>query len=91
MLTMKLSDQERLYKALANRKRIAILRYLKNNGDHSVSDVADHIGISDTATSKHLLALQEASLVQTGTHERPALYRIRKRQSERVKRILKAI
>lgn len=64
-------DFERSMKALANRRRLAILRFLKNgNGkekkkeiEASVGDIAEEIRLSFKATSKHLGILSAAGIV----------------------------
>ena len=56
-------DFERIMKALANRRRLAILRFLKTTKDASVGDIADEIKLSFKATSKHLGVLYAAGIV----------------------------
>lgn len=50
-------------KALANRRRLAILRFLKIKKEASVGDIAEEIKLSFKATSKHLGVLSAASIV----------------------------
>lgn len=50
-------------KALANRRRLAILRFLKTKKEASVGDIAEEIKLSFKATSKHLGVLSAASIV----------------------------
>ena len=58
---------ERVMKALANRRRLAILRFLsggdKKGRKASVGDIADEIKLSFKATSKHLSVLSSADIV----------------------------
>ncbi len=60
---MREGNHETLFKALANRRRLKIIRYLKKYGEKSVTDVAGVIDISVRSTSKHLLILSSAGLV----------------------------
>lgn len=63
-------ELERILKALANRRRLLILRFLKTGRESPVGDIANHINLSFKATSKHLAVLLAAHLVdrdQTGT------------------------
>ncbi|MDP4001654.1 MAG: metalloregulator ArsR/SmtB family transcription factor [bacterium] len=63
-------ELERILKALANRRRLLILRFLKTGRESPVGDIANHINLSFKATSKHLSVLLAARLVdrdQTGT------------------------
>ncbi|MDP2655496.1 MAG: metalloregulator ArsR/SmtB family transcription factor [bacterium] len=56
-------ELERTMKALANRRRLAILRFLKKEGKASVGDIAEEIRLSFKATSKHLGILLSAGIV----------------------------
>jgi len=55
-------DFERIMKALANRRRIAILKLLKMEKEVSVGDIAEEIRLSFKATSKHLGILSAAGI-----------------------------
>jgi DNA-binding transcriptional ArsR family regulator len=57
-------DLERLLKALANRRRIAILRFLKSTRIASVGDISSEIKVSLKATSKHLNQLAATHIIQ---------------------------
>lgn len=64
-------ELERILKALANRRRLLILKHLKNKRKISVGDIAHTIGLSFKATSKHLAVLYNVNLVdreQISTH-----------------------
>jgi DNA-binding transcriptional ArsR family regulator len=50
-------------KAFANRRRLAILRFLKTTKEASVGDIAEEIRLSFKATSKHLGILLSAGIV----------------------------
>ncbi len=50
-------EYERIFKAFANRRRLAILMFLKKNKEASVGDIAAEIRLSFKATSKHLMVL----------------------------------
>ena len=54
---------ERDFKALANRRRLAILRLLKREMRVAVGEIAGEIKLSFKATSKHLNILYVAGLV----------------------------
>ncbi|MBI3627466.1 MAG: helix-turn-helix transcriptional regulator [Candidatus Sungbacteria bacterium] len=58
-----MKDFERVLKALANRRRLSIVKYLKKEKEASVSEIAGKIGISLKATSKHLGILSAADIV----------------------------
>lgn len=61
---MKEKEIERILKALANKRRLAIIKYLQSNRRASVGDVAEAIKLSFKATSKHLLILDHVDLVE---------------------------
>jgi len=58
-----MKELELQYKALANRRRLEILRLLKRTGRLSVGSVADKIGLSYRSTSKHLGILARVNAV----------------------------
>jgi len=74
---MREGNHETLFKALANRRRLKIIRFLKKYGEKSVADVAGVIGVSVRSTSKHLSVLSNAGLVSERKKGSYVLYRIR--------------
>ena len=61
---------EKCLRALANRRRLAMLGYLKRSGEANVGRIAREIGLSFRATSRHLLMLERANILdktQLGT------------------------
>ncbi len=54
---------EKQYKALANRRRLAILKYLKISNKASVGDIAKEIKLQIKSTSKHLRVLAAVDFV----------------------------
>lgn len=57
-------EVERILKALANLRRILILKYLRRIGRAAVADIAGEIKLSIKATSKHLVILSAANLLE---------------------------
>lgn len=57
-------ELERTLKALANRRRLAMLRYIKEHKEASVGEIAGHMKLSFKATSKHLALLVAADLLE---------------------------
>ena len=55
---------EGLLKAVANRRRLTILREL-SRGERSVSDLGEAIGLSQSALSQHLAPLRADRIVAT--------------------------
>ena len=60
---MEIKPLERVLKALGNRRRLAIIRYLSRRKDATVTELAEAIRLSLTATSKHLAVLKGADIV----------------------------
>ncbi|MFA6376523.1 MAG: metalloregulator ArsR/SmtB family transcription factor [Candidatus Paceibacterota bacterium] len=67
---------ERIFKALANRRRLDILRLLKDGNILSVGEIAAKIGLSFTATSKHLNILFNADILEKDQKSLQIFYRI---------------
>lgn len=57
-------ELEKRLKALANRRRLAILRILKTRPKESVGVIADNIKLSFKSTSRHLAVLYAAGIVE---------------------------
>jgi len=57
-------ELEKPLKALANKRRLAILGYLKRSKESSVGDIAHKIELSYRSTSKHLGILSSAGIVE---------------------------
>ncbi len=64
---------ERFLKALGNRYRLLILCELQQ-GELSVSDLQDRIGLSQSALSQHLARLRQDSLVSTRRQSQTIYY-----------------
>jgi len=58
-------ELERVLKAMANRRRLSIVKFLKKEKEASVGNIAAEIRLSLKATSKHLTVLKGARLVDS--------------------------
>ena len=58
-----MKEYEKTLKALANRRPLQILKYLKSKKTATVTDIAEHIKLSFKSTSKHLAVLFGAGIV----------------------------
>ena len=74
---MKEADMETLLKALASRRRLMILRYLHRGKVANVGNIAEKIGLSFAATSRHLRLLETTGYVEKEQHGLEMHYRIR--------------
>ena len=52
-----------MLKALANRRRLAILKYIQSEKEATVGDIAEAIKLSFRSTSKHLGVLVAAGIL----------------------------
>lgn len=68
--------QEGVFKALANRRRIAIILHLKKRKESSVGDIAEAIRLSIKATSKHLAILANVGILEKEQRSLEVFYRI---------------
>ena len=81
-------ELEKVLKALANRRRIAILKYLRRVNTASVGDIAHEIKLSFRATSKHLSVLFSADVLEKEQFGLMVLYFISKVKHPIVSRLL---
>lgn len=73
---MKEKELERTLKALANRRRLSIVKYLKVEKQASVGDIAEEIRLSFKATSKHLGILSAAGITDREQRSLQMFYRL---------------
>lgn len=83
-----MKELEKSLKALANRRRLAILKYLKTNKDACVSDIADHLKLSFKATSKHLSVLSANDILEREQRSKMVYYYLSSSQKLSVNKII---
>lgn len=79
---------EKNLKALANRRRLAILKFLKNNREASVKQIATQIKLSIKATSKHLVILLALDIVEREQRSLNVFYSISAKLKPEIKCII---
>ena len=67
-------EYEKILKALANKRRLQIVKFLKEKKEANVGEIADHIKLSFKATSKHLAVLSGADIVEKEQRSLSAFY-----------------
>ncbi len=67
---------EKIFKGLANRRRLAIIALLSRKKEMAVADIADEIGLSFTATSKHLGILRNLDILDRRQESLTVYYRL---------------
>ncbi len=85
---MKGKELERILKALANKRRLAILSYLKKVPEASVSEIAGEINLSLKATSKHLKIMDAVDIIEKEQRSLQMYYCLSKEQTFVSKSIL---
>ena len=65
-----------MLKALANRARLMVLCQLVEHGEMRVGDLADAVGLSQSALSQHLARLRDEGLVAFRRDGQTLFYRI---------------
>lgn len=73
-----MKEIEKILKALANHRRLAIVKYLNKTGPASVGDIANEIKLSFKATSKHLGIMRLADILDRDQINLTVMYRISK-------------
>ena len=78
---------ERLFKALANRRRLLIMQYLKAHRQVTVGDIAAFLRLSISATSRHLSLLASAELVESEQRSLQVYYRLSASRSKLIRAV----
>ena len=80
-----------LLKLLANENRLLILCRLVMAGEMSVNDLAESVGLSQSALSQHLALMREEELLATRREAQTVFYRIVDPDVKRLLDLLKTI
>ncbi len=83
-----MNNTEKVLKAVANRRRLAILKFLKNQRDAAVGEIAHQIRLSFKATSKHLNILANADLLEKDQRGLAVYYELSPKQPQFIKSLL---
>jgi DNA-binding transcriptional ArsR family regulator len=77
-------SQLSLIKLLSDKNRLQILCVL-NTDDHPVNDLAEHLEVSQSLVSHHLIALKELSLVEFEKSGRQVTYSLSKKGKKTIR------
>lgn len=72
----KTDKASQLLKLLANENRLLILCKLSEVGEISVTELSEHIKLSQSALSQHLAKMREQGIVSTRRESQSIFYRI---------------
>lgn len=81
-------ELEKILKALANRRRLAILKYLKHKNEAAVNEIARIINVSLKSTSKHLRILLAIDAIEREQRSLSMFYSLTLKQSPVVSYLL---
>jgi DNA-binding transcriptional ArsR family regulator len=84
---METKELEKVLKALANRRRMAIVRLLKEKPEITVKDIASSIKLSIKATSKYLGILYASNIVDREQRSLLVFYRLSSNMKPETKKI----
>lgn len=88
---MREREIERILKALANKRRLQILKILYKDKEKSVGDIAEAIKLSFRSTSKHLSVLINADILEKEQNSSRIFYSIDKSAPDLIKQLLKIL
>lgn len=79
-MSRKLTDKEleKIHKSLANRRRIATVRFLTGGKEANLSDIVGHLKLSYKSTSKHLNQLVAADILEKESRSGFTFFRLSK-------------
>lgn len=90
-LERKAGEAAGLLKLLANENRLLILCRLAFKGEMSVNDIADAVGLSQSALSQHLAKMRAEGVLVTRRAAQTVFYRIADPNAARLLALLKSI
>lgn len=86
-----MKEFERALKAVANLRRLAIIKFLKKEGEANVQEIATHLSLSFKATSRHLRILFSADILEKEQKNIYVYYRLAKDRLPVLKSLLDAL
>ncbi len=79
---------EKYLKALANRRRLAILSHLKRVSEANVGCIAREMGLSFRAASRHLLLLERVGILDKVQRSKEVFYKISRKLEDFIRVII---
>ncbi|MSR87754.1 MAG: ArsR family transcriptional regulator [Candidatus Zambryskibacteria bacterium] len=73
---MKEKELERILKALANKRRLAVISFLKKRKESNVGNIAEAIKLSVKSTSRHLAVLAGADILEREQRSSEVFYKV---------------
>lgn len=88
---MEINQAEKILKALANRRRLKIVKYLEKNKKASVTELAEYLKLSFKSTSRHLAVLKSADIVESEQVSLTCFYRLTEPVSPLISQLLSIV
>lgn len=88
---MNIREYEKLFKLLGSKRRLAIIVYLLNKKEATVNEIATKIKLSFKATSKHLILLANADILDFEQRNLLVFYCISSSLPKNIKNIISSI
>lgn len=88
---MNIKDYEKIFKALANRRRLEIIKHMRQKKAVNVGGIANHIKLSFKSTSRHLAVLLAANILEKEQRSLTVFYSLASDQERLTKAIIKII
>jgi len=82
---------EKYLKALANRRRLAVIGYLRKHKEASVGEIAEAIQLSFKSTSRHLAILSSSDILEKEQRSLQVFYYISPRYQKTIRFVLSDI
>ena len=86
-----MNNLERILKALANKRRLAILRFLIKQREAMVGEIAEAISLSFRSTSRHLAILFASDILEKEQRRLEMWYHIKRPQQQIVAVLLRLL
>lgn len=88
---MDIKENEKIFKAFANKRRLSIVIYLRTKKEATVGEIAKKINLSFRSTSRHLVLLSNAGILDRRQHHLLVFYKIDPSLPENIKIIINSI
>ncbi|MBX9765293.1 metalloregulator ArsR/SmtB family transcription factor, partial [Patescibacteria group bacterium] len=84
-------ELERIFKALANKRRIEIIRFVRLKRESTVGDIAEETNLSFKGVSKHMRILYSVGILEREQNGSQALYKLPSNLTETVRKAVALI
>lgn len=86
-----IKNLEKLLKALGNRRRLAIIKYLMKEREANVANISENINLSFKSTSRHLSVLKQLDILDSRQQNLNVFYQLSDTKPKIVQEIIQHI